>query len=130
MKVKVEDFTGCHEAADITGLEELLRRRDQAGHNSFWISHEGHRYPSLSLLVSGYLATLHYFPKESHPGFVPAGNIAGLKSGDMATFYIDKGGEQVEILNTAVVPAEVGFAVAKEFFFHEALPNRIMWNEL
>ncbi len=130
MSVNVEDFTGSHQASSIASLEIILLTRDTDGYNSFWLSHKNHRYPCLSLLVNGSLATLTYFPKDSHPGFVPVGNRAGLKSGDLTTFRMEKSGEEVQILNDAIVPIDIGSAIAREFFLSEGLPNSIKWNEL
>jgi hypothetical protein len=128
--MQVEDFEGLHEANSVTTLENFLMKRHRDESNSFWLSHGSKRNPSLALLVKGGLAGLHYFPEESHPGFVPAGNTAGLLSGGMTTFYMDSGGEEVQVVNDAIVPFSTALIVAKEFFFSEALPTSIKWVEL
>jgi hypothetical protein len=128
--LRVEDFGGLHDATSVNALEKILTKRYNEEANSFWLSHENRRHPALTLLVKGNLAGLHYFPEESHPGFVPAGNTAGLKSGEMTIFYMDKGGEEMQIVNDAIVPFSSALAVAKEFFGSEALPKSIRWTEL
>jgi hypothetical protein len=128
--LRVEDFDGLHEANSITALENILMKRHKKEYKSFWLSHGSKKNPSVALLVKGNLAGLHYFPRESHPGFVPAGNIAGLNSGEMTTFYTDNSGEEVQIVNDAIVPFSAAWAVAKEFFVSEGLPRSIKWMEL
>lgn len=130
MSLQVEDFYGSHEAPSTASLEGILLKRDGAGYNSFWLSHINHKYPSLLLLVSNDLSSLHYFPRKSHPGFVPAGNIAGLKRGDTTIFRMDRRGEQVHILNDSIVPFAMSLLLAKEFFASESLPASVRWNEL
>ncbi len=130
VSLQIEDFEGLHEANSISTLESLLMKRHKDESNSFWLSHGSKRHPSLALLVKGELAGLHYFPEESHPGFVPAGNIAGLTSGKTTTFYMDDGGEVVQVVNDAIVPFSAALVVAKEFFFSEAMPKAIKWVEL
>jgi len=128
--LRVEDFDGLHEANSVNALEKILLKRYNEEANSFWLSHEDKRHPALTLLVKGNLAGLHYFPEESHPGFVPAGNIAGLKSGEMTVFCMDKGGEEIQVVNDAIVPFSSALVVAKEFFSSQALPKSIRWTEL
>ncbi len=130
MSINVEDFAGSHQTSSIESLETILMTRDADGYNRFWLSHENSKYPSLSLLVNGSLAALTYFPKDSHPGFVPSGNRARLKSGGLTTFRIEKSGEEIQISNDAIVPMNVGAAVVKEFFLSEELPTTIHWSEL
>jgi hypothetical protein len=130
VSLRVQDFEGLHEANNIKTLESVLMKRDKNDSNSFWLSHGSKRNPSLALLVKGGLAGLHYFPEESHPGFVPSGNTAGLPSGETTTFYMDSGGEEVQILNDAIVPFSTALIVSKEFFFSDALPTSIKWAEL
>jgi hypothetical protein len=128
--LRIEGFDGIHHAYSIEDLKELLMKRGRDESNSFWLSHENKKSPSLALLVKGELAGLHYFPEESHPGFVPLGNIANLSSGNTTTFYTDKSGEEINILNDAVVPLSTALLVAREFFSTDTLPKSIKWMEL
>ena len=130
MSLRVEDFEGFHEANNIMELEGVLVKRYNEDSNSLWLCHGSKRHPALALLVRGDLAGIHYFPKDSHPGFVPTGNLAGLPRGEQTVFYMGRSGEEIQVLNDAIVPFAVALAVAKEFFGSEALPKSIRWNEL
>jgi hypothetical protein len=130
MTLNVEDFEGLHEANSIPALESVLAKRYNEESNSFWLSHGRKKHPALALLVKGNLAGIHYFPEDSHPGFIPTGNLAGLKSKQMTSFQMDNGGEEVQILNDAIVPFALALAVAREFFTSDALPRSINWAEL
>ena len=129
MSLCVEDFEGFHEANNVIELESVLVKRYKDS-NNLWLSHGSKSHPALALLVRGVLAGLHYFPKDSHPGFVPTGNLAGLPRGAQTVFYISKSGEEIQVLNDAIVPFTVALAVAKEFFGSEDLPKSINWTEL
>jgi hypothetical protein len=130
MTLQVEDFGGLHEASSVSALESILMKRYKGEFNSFWLSHRGARNPSLALLVRGDLANLHYFPHQSHPGLVPTGNVAGLSDGEMTVFHMDMGGEEVQVVNDAIIPFSSAVAAAKEFFASDTLPKSINWTEL
>ena len=83
MSMTIWDFDGRHEASSPAELELILRKRYKPEVNGFWLSHDNEKHPTMPMLVNGDLATLGYFPRESHPGFTPTGGIAGLdKKGD------------------------------------------------
>ncbi len=129
--MNIVDFKGLvYEAADRDQLEAVLMRRHGNGVNEFWLSHGNDRYPAVALLVKGDLAALHYFPTEGHPGFTSAGNVAGLESGEITTFWISAGGETIGVLNDAVMPFSVALAAAAEFLISIELPRSVEWFEL
>jgi hypothetical protein len=128
--MKVEDFYVIGEVADAGELAIVLKRRHGNDANEFWLSHGNDRYPAISLLVNGDLAALHYFPKEGHPGFRSAGNVAGLKPEEMTTFWISAGGETIDVLNDAVMPFAVALAAAMQFLTSDELPQSVEWFEL
>ena len=73
--MKIADINGVYETNDIHELAEILMKRCADGYNSFWLSHDGEEYPSLSLLVRGDLAELNYVPKEFDAGFSSVGRM-------------------------------------------------------
>ncbi len=98
--------------------------------NSFWLSHSDGTKPSLSMLVRGDLACLHYFPDDSHPGVSSIGEVAALKPGGTTIFFIDNPDQEQEILNSSVIHFAKAIEVAKEFFACKGLPRSIKWFEL
>jgi hypothetical protein len=128
--MRVQDFTQILEANNKTELEAALTKRYQNGVNGFWLSRDANKYPVLSILVKGDLASVHYFPKERHPGFTPVGKIEGLKPGGTTTFFLDTISQKQEVLNDAIVPFTAALTAAKEFLFSKELPQSIEWLEL
>ena len=129
--MNVYDFKGVvYEAADRDQLEAVLMCRHGNGVNEFWLSHGNDRYPAIVLSVKGDLAALHYFPREGHPGFTSAGNVAGLEPGEMTKFWISAGGETIDVMNDAVMPFSVALAAAQEFLISSELPRSVDWFEL
>jgi hypothetical protein len=89
MNMRVEDFGGAHKASNISQLETVLKKRYSPGVNGFWLSHDNEKYPSVSLLVKGDLGCLHYFPTDSHPGFLSIGSVQELKPDEATIFFLD-----------------------------------------
>jgi hypothetical protein len=129
--MKVIDFDGVHEARNIDYLEVILRTRHGSGVNSFLLSHGSEAYPALSLLVKDDLAYLNYLPRENDAGFASAGKMPGLKPGELTTFSISENpGDDVNVLNAAVLPFSVALQAAREFFLSKDLPRSIEWTQL
>lgn len=98
--------------------------------NEFHITHGDAEYPMLDVLVTGDLAALHYFPREGHPGFRAAGNLAGLEQWEITVFDISACGDTIGVLNDAVMPVARALAAAKEFLTSDQLPQSVEWFEL
>jgi hypothetical protein len=108
----------------------VLTQRQVEGANEFWLSHGNQRYPAISLLVKDGLAALHFFRKEYDAGLRSAGNLADLESGATTTFCLTIAGDEVEVLNDAVMPFAVALTVAREFLASNELPQSVEWLEL
>jgi hypothetical protein len=130
MALRIEDFGGSYYAATTAEVENALAKRYGSGVNEVWLSHEGHKFPALSIVVNGELASLNYFPEEDHPGFVSSGNIDGMNQDGYTTFYINTPSEKHEVWNGAVVSLQTAVAASKEFLHNEQLPPSIEWSEL
>lgn len=130
MNMRIEDFEGAYEASDISELEMVLQKRYGPGVNGFWLSHDNEKYPSVSLLVRGDLACLHYFPADSHPGFLSVGSIQELKPDESTIFFLDNPNQEQEIPNSSVISFYEAVEVAKGFFASKELPGSIEWLEL
>ena len=114
-----------------TELRAILTQRREDGANSFWLSHDGKDYPHLALLVTGELASVHYFPKDRDAGYVPIGNLARLPSEGTTTFSISRyKADDVLVVNDAVLPVSLAAKIAEEFFHSDALPTGINWLHL
>src|SRR6516165_8421738 len=89
--MRIEDFNGvtCH-ASDIEQIDRILHKRYGEGVNDFWISLGNEKYPTIALQVNRDLASLHYFPREGHPGYVSVGDFKslGLEPNGETTFYV------------------------------------------
>ena len=75
--ITVVDFKSTHVARELRDLETILSRRYGDGRNAFWLSHENQKYPTLSILVNGDMAAIHYIPAEREAGFTQ-GDCANL----------------------------------------------------
>jgi hypothetical protein len=130
MSMKIEDFEGIYEVNNMSELGTILQKRYGPGVNGFWLSHDNDKYPAISLLVKGDLATLLYVPRESHPGFTPVGRVADLDKKETTTFSVDTIEQEMEISNKAIVLFSTALSVAKDFFTSKELPRSIEWVEL
>ena len=130
MNMRIEDFEGAYEASDISELETVLQKRYGPGVNGFWLSHDNKKHPSVSLLVKGDLACLHYFPTDSHPGFLSVGSVQELNPDEATIFFLDNPDQEQEMPNSSVIHFSKAVQVAKDFFASEELPRSIEWLEL
>ena len=129
--MKIVDFKDTHVAKGLPELERILLRRHGKGLNAFWLSHESQEYPTLSILVKGDLAALHYIPTEDEAGFRSAGKMPGLEPSGTTSFSMSENpADDVEELNDSILPFSVALSVAKEFFVSNELPAAIEWLEL
>src|SRR5580693_1929477 len=101
--MRVQDFTTTIETGNKAELLEALSRRSGQNANEFWLSHGDNKYPAITILAKGDLATLSYFTSDQQPGFRSVGNINGLDPNGFTTFFINKT-EEHEVLNDAVLP--------------------------
>lgn len=127
--MRIDDSKGTYQTKNSSELETVLQRRYGPGLNSFWLSHDGESYPTVALLVKGDLACLHYFPKDSHPGFLSIGPVQELKPDGATTFLLDNL-DEAEMPNSSVVYFHQAVEVAKEFLASKELPKSVQWIEL
>jgi len=129
--MKVVDFKRTYTATARSDFEGILSERYGTGVNAFWLSDDAREYPTLSILVKGDLAVLHYIPVENEAGFRSVGEIAGLDETGTTTFSIsENAADDVIEPNAAVVPFSVALSVANEFFTSSRLPMALKWEEL
>jgi len=96
MKVTDFDIARIESAIDVTTrleIESALSKRDDAGMNSFWLSHGTEEFPAINIMVNGDLAYVHYFPADRHPGYASVGNLPHLSRGGITNFFHDPGGD-------------------------------------
>jgi len=130
MALLVADFYEVCHVTSIRELEVALGRRYGPCANHFWISHDQEKNPTLAMFVKGDLASLTYFPNDSHPGFTSIGAIEGLNPDETSIFYMDSPTQEQEVLNSSIVTFPTALNVAREFFSSKELPRAIQWFEL
>ena len=128
--MRIEDYDTVWDVTNPADIETALRTRHGAGRNAFWLFHGSKKSPSISIMVSGDLAYVHYFPKDRHPGFASFGMLPGLRPGGDTSFFPDDTNETFEIMNQAVVRFADALRVAQEFSISPELPKSIQWSEL
>lgn len=130
MEMTIWDFRGKHTADSVLQLESILRNKYAQNRNGFWLTHNDEKHPALAVLVNGDLATLHYFPREFHPGFVPAEGLENADGAGTTAFSIDENEQESEMPNEQVVSFAKAVTVAKSFFDSKQLPQSMRWKEL
>ena len=129
--VQVTDLIGTFEAHTLDELERLLEARNDDGANAFWLAHEDSHYPVLCLLVKGSLASILYSPNDRQAGFIPQNPGHGLTKEEFTRFAISRhSGDDVFVLNEAILAVATAMQAAKEFFLTKELPRSVEWLEL
>lgn len=128
--MRIQDFERVYDASGNDAIDSALTKRHGSGVNAFWLSHGSSKYPALLILVNGELASLHYFPKDRHPGFRSVGKVEGLEPGGTTTFFMNNVNEPEQILNDSIVPFSTALKAAKEFSASADLPPSVEWFEL
>lgn len=129
--MRVVDFRGTDIATDLHELETILSKRYGEGLNAFLLSHHSEKYPTLSILVKGDLAALHYIPREREAGYRSAGKMPDMEPEGIASFSLSETpADDVGEPNESVLPFSVAVSVAREFFVSNRLPSTIGWLEL
>jgi hypothetical protein len=127
--MRVQDFTTTTEVNNAADLVAALARRSSQNANEFWLSTGNKKYPAMTILAKGDLATLSYLTSDQEPGFRSVGNINSLDPNGFTTFFINKT-EEHEVLNDAVLPFAQAVEAALEFMRSGAMPSSLEWFEL
>ena len=101
MRITDFDTPFLDSAPDVTArleIESVLKKRDDAGMNCFWLSHGTEKFPAINIMVNGDLAYVHYFPEERHPGYASVGGLSNLTRGGITNFFHDPGGEPFDTM--------------------------------
>lgn len=126
--MQVQDIEGGYEVNSPLELELVLRRRDESGANSFWLSHAAGQYPMLSLLVKDDVAALHFMPIEREAGCRSAGKMTNLQRGESSRFSITKhSADDLYVINDSLIPFSDALVAAKEFLSSNELPQSVEW---
>lgn len=124
------DIDGNHKVHTVEELEAILSRRHDGGSNSFWMAESPGAYPQLALFVNNENATLNYLPREGVAGFRSVGVGNSLEPSGTTPFLISSLGDQLPVLNDAVISVSAALEAAREFFLTKQLPNAVKWLEL
>ncbi|MFO0803258.1 MAG: Imm1 family immunity protein [Gemmataceae bacterium] len=124
---RLADIYAVRDLDSIKDAFQAMRVRDSRGCNSFWIKRGDSEYPQLAVLVKDDLACVHHFPRVSEAGYQSVGEAGTDKT---TTFFISSGNDEVEVLNSAIVPFAVALK-AVEYFLHTGDRLPLMdWLEL
>ncbi len=132
------DFAGSYEVSNVRTLTALLKERYEHNANHFWMSHQADgKPPQLALAVKDALAYLHYFPRESDPGFSSRGSLARTLEGEMTTFFLGapvcgepRVVEKIQVTNDSIVSFAAALEAAREFFRTAQRPRCVKWRRL
>ena len=80
-------FRDMVDVENLQQLHEHLRFRRDDGYACFWLWHNNES--QLAVMVHGNNASVHYFPHDNHPGFMPV--IACNDSDEVIEFRADNG---------------------------------------
>lgn len=129
--VRVQDLEKLQEADNPDAVGAALAERYGSGVNALWLSHGGDKYPALLILLSGDLASCHYFPSDRHPGYRSVGRVPGLDPGGITTFFMNSIKEPPQPMpNDSVVSCAAAHEAAKQFLSSTDLPTAVEWLEL
>jgi hypothetical protein len=128
--VRLADFHAVRELDSIKDALQAMRVRDSRGCNSFWLTRGDSEHPQLAVLVKNDLACVHHFPKKSGVSYQSVGTLGAMIGDNTTRFFISAENDEVEVLNTAIVPFTVALE-AVEHFLHtgDRLPS-MDWLEL
>jgi hypothetical protein len=128
----IDDFDGRTTVDDPATLVAHLASARKGPYGAFILSHSDDG-ASLWVHVNGGLAYLHYFPDSSgnRPGFQPAGMTPPDCDEDVHFIQTDGGeGGSFDMWRGALVPVDVAYKAASEFFATPARPSCVTWTEL
>ena len=128
--MKREDYKSAKVASLEDEISAALGVRYGAGVNEFWLSNGQDKFPSMSIVVNGDLASLSYFPKPRDPGYRSVGCYPGLDAGGCTTSYMNSPEEEHEVSNDAIVPYSTALKAAQQFATTDVLPTVLEWFEL
>ncbi len=104
--MRLAKFRHVVEVENLQQLHEHLRFRDDNGYACFWLWHDNES--QLAVMVHGNEASVHFFPYDNHPGFIPV-IAGGVESDEMIEFRADNSERDVR---AAFVCHVVGTSVA------------------
>jgi hypothetical protein len=93
---------------------------------AFILSHGGK--DSLWIHINGDAGWLWFSPAEDHPGFVPDGMWTGEHRD--VEFLMTSGFRELTILWQQLVPLDVAYGAATEYFKTRVQPSCVKWLEL
>ena len=129
--MRIQNYQDVWEVRSAVELEAILVKKPQSDVNEYWLSHGEEKYPAISLLVKGEIASLSYLPEGGHPGYVSAGKVPGLDLFENTQFSTTRNrADDVSVSNQHVIPSSDAVAAAKEFLISTDLPKNVEWSKL
>jgi Immunity protein Imm1 len=130
VQVQVLDFEGTKQIDDEADLVSLLRSVRRGEYGAFTLSRDAEK-ESLWVLINGGVAYLHYFPdlEGRHPGYQPTGMEP--KGTERSVWFEQQTvGGGFEMPAETLVPADVAYQAARDFYRTAGLPRSVSWFEL
>ena len=124
----VYEFDNETKCNNLEELQEVLRHRSKNNSNDFEIRPD-QGFPFLTILIKDEFACVHYFKDETD-----CGHYAYIDNNEVAEEYIvfNIGSENsvTEISKDIVIPVEVAYIAAMDFYNTNEMSTRMKWFEL
>jgi len=128
--MQLEDINGIYEVHSVEELESGLQRRYREK-NAFWLRHDSQPVPTLSVLVHGEIAYLHFIANESDPGCASVDQLGSYRNETLTQFSISEfPGDDIFVENDTLVSFADAVAACKEFYRSSERPASIEWRQL
>lgn len=129
--MRIQDMFRSYTANDLDTISDVLRTRNDKGENAFWITRGDDKFPMLSVLIRGELATLQYFRKDRDAGLASVGQKPTTLKENVIAFPISQNSaDDLLIQSDSLISVEKAIKAVREFFESGEVPKSVEWLEL
>lgn len=121
-------FGGKRIVNTLEELKSVLDIRSENDSNEFLLSGNS-KYPYLSIMINGNVATAIYFSDDTDVLFQSIGGELGLNMDKTTVFFTGTKEQEICVWNEFVISIEKATEIAIEFFLKHDLPKCVKWSE-
>ena len=121
-------FGGKRIVNTLEELKSVLDIRSENDSNEFLLSGNS-KYPYLSIMINGNVATAIYFSDDTDVLFQSIGGELGLNMDKTTVFFTGTKEQEICVWNEYVISIEKATEIAIEFFLKPDLPKCVKWSE-